>query len=359
MTLSQEQVVFTVHPPVEFIYALHFLANEEFLYKFYQEFDFTPSEAFKDFTVEMKGRLSRFLQSELTYFFKWPDMEHILGRILLENEAVKCVPDFITLMEQIPAKELQFYMIGEALYGESTSDENRVRWKAEAPTADKLKQLVSDIDNKADEDMEKLMECAENPREIKSRLCFLLARFYEKCYGPVEGKILAELSAAKERYDGMFRARPDYFNAEYLGRILDSGYGKFIIHISFFTQIRVRIFNVKPRGDIRLISLGIHSEHYPRKTFIKSKVQKFVKILSDAKRFEIVRRLGKRPHYVHELSTGLKLTPPTVCYHLNTMLELNLVSLERENNKTFYSLNKATVRELLDNASEILLEDHE
>lgn len=62
-------------------------------------------------------------------------------------------------------------------------------------------------------------------------------------------------------------------------------------------------------------------------------------------------------NYVHELSGELELTSSTVCYHLNAMLDLNLVSVNRENNKTFYSLNKATVKELLDHASEILLED--
>lgn len=347
-----EPISFTVHPVMEFIYGLNFIANEEALRRFYTDYDFTPSEVFLQSLEDIKSRLSRFVKSELMYFFDWPDMIHLLGRILLEDVSITEVTDFITRLEQLPEQKLHSYVLSQSLYGINAGD-------MEETDSDSLMKLLSSADHKPNEIKEKLTECLQNPAEFKARLCFVMTQFYKNCYEPVEQSILSQSLPVKDRYKKLFAEDPDYFNNEFLGKALDMDLKSFVIHISYFTQIRAWMFDVRPQSGIGLISLGIHSEHYPRKVFIKAKVQRFVKLLSDKKRFEIVEYLGKRPHYVHELSSELKLTPPTVCYHLNALLDLNLASASRENNKTFYTLNKAAVKELLDNAREVLLDNEE
>jgi len=195
----------------------------------------------------------------------------------------------------------------------------------------------------------------DNPLEVKSRLHFLLAQFYERCYKPIEGRLLAESVLAQERYEKLFNIDPEYFRREFLSKYKGFLCNRLVIHISYFTQIRPWLFDMKPHNHVLWVNLGIHTEHYPRKVFIAAKVQKFVRILSDKKRFEMIELLGEKPHYVHELAAELELTPPTVSYHLNSLVDLNLVSIERGKNRTYYSLNKETVSELLDNAAEILL----
>ncbi len=352
MKILQEHTSFTIHPAAEFIYGLNFIANEEALRKFYTDYDFTPSESFLQLLEDIKSRISRFLKSELTYFFDWPDMIHILGRVLLEDVSIRQVSAFIARLEQMSEKKFCSYVLYQSLYGINGED-------MEEADPDNLQKLLSSADHKSDEVKEKLAECLQNPSEFKARLCFVLSQFYKNCYEPLEESILSQSLPAKEHYERLFAEDPDYFNNEFFGKALDMDFEEFIVHISYFTQIRAWMFDVRPQSGIGLISLGIHSEHYPRKVFIKAKVQRFVKLLSDKKRFEIMERLGKRPHYVHELSSELKLTPPTVCYHLNAILDLNLVSTNRENNKTFYTLNKAAVKELLDNAREVLLDNEE
>lgn len=346
MSLTNNQVFFTIHPAIEYVYALNFIANEALLSKLYADYGFSPADDFKRSVIAIKDKLSHFIQNELQYFFEWGDLKNTLGSILLENEAVKSVTNLIALIEQMDEKRLLCYIVKQALYGMEGNDEGDV---------DHLKQLILDADHKSEEDKVKLLEYVDNPAEIKSRLCLLLKQFYEKCYQPLEDKILIELSCAKEKYEKLFCDNPDYFNNEYLGKLLDSEYVSLRIHISYFVQIRAWTFDITPLNKEQFICFGLHTENYPRKKFIKAKVQKFVKILSDKNRFELIELLSNRPYYVHELSTELKLTSPTVCYHLNSMLDLNLVSLARGNNKTFYSLNKATIKELLDNAAEILL----
>ena len=359
MKLPNEQVVFTVHPPVEFIYALNFIANDESLYKIYQEFSFNPSEEFKQSIEEMKGKLSRHMRSELLYLFGWRDMVHILGRVILENEKIKTVPEFISFIGQVHEKELLSYIMRQVLCDENSFNESLACWNDCDHISGNIKQLISDMDDKTDEEKEKLIECVENPSEIKSRLYFLITQFYEKCYKSIEDKLMTQSVLAKERYEKLFHADPDYFYREFLSKFSSFEYKRLVIHISYFSQIRLWLFHIKPHNHVLWVSLGIYTEHYPRKVFITARVQKFVKILSDKKRFEMIELLGKKAHYVYELAVELELTPPTVSYHLNSLMDLNLVSVERVNNRTYYSLKKAIVSELLENAAEILLKREE
>ena len=132
-----------------------------------------------------------------------------------------------------------------------------------------------------------------------------------------------------------------------------------MIHIGYFTQVRVWFFELKTYKDTKWITIGMYSQYYPRKKFIKASVRKFIKMLSDNKRFEIIELLSQKPYYVNELAAELGLTAPTVSYHLNYMLDLNLVSLERDNGKTYYTLKKETVKGLFNDALLILLNEKE
>lgn len=355
--MKSEQPIFTVHPPIEFVFALNFIANEESQYKFYLEFNFTPSEEFKQLIAEMKGTLSKHMRNELLYFFGWRDMLHILGRIILENETIKTVPEFINFIGNMHEKELLSYIMRQVLCGESSSNESLACWNDCEHIFSNIKQLILDMDDKSDEEKEKLNECVDNPLEIKSRLHFLITQFYERCYKPIEGKLLTESIQAKEKYERLFHVDPDYFYREFLSKFEGFEYKKLVIHMSYFIQIRPWLFHMKPHNNVLWANLGIHTERYPRKVFITARVQRFVKILSDKKRFEMIGLLGKRPHYVYELAAELELTPPTVSYHLNSLMDLNLVSVERGTNKTYYSLKKEVVSELLENAAEILLKE--
>lgn len=355
MSSTTKKPVFTVHPPIEFVYALNSIANEESVYKFYLEYNFTPSDEFKQRAEEMKAGLSKHMKSELLYFFQWEDLPDALSRIIQENDSIESTADLIDFIGHLHEKELISYIMRQVLCNDLSFSESLACWNDCSHIEGNLKQLIADMEDKSEADKEKLMECVENPLEIKSRLHFLLAQFYERCYKPIEVKLMSELSLARDRYERLFHADPEYFYREFLSKFQDSENTELRVHISYFKQIRLWRFHLKPHNHVLWASLGIHTEHYPRKVFLEAKVQKFVKILSDKKRFEMIELLGEKPHYVHELAAELELTPPTVSYHLSTLSDMNLVSVERGKNRTYYSLNKEIVSELLDNAAEILL----
>ncbi|MBB6217522.1 DNA-binding transcriptional ArsR family regulator [Anaerosolibacter carboniphilus] len=354
--MPKDNVFFTVNPSLEFIHALNFVANKEARYKFYSDFNIIPTEEFKQIVEEMKGKLSRYIQNELKFFFQWEPMMHTLGRIVEEHKHIENVSTFIEFIEQMHENEILSYITSQALYGVNAN--TSTNWSMDENMANNISNIIFNMDDDTTIDKERLIEFAESPLEIKSRLVLLMKQFYEKSYKQNEAYILSKLDEAKKRYEKLYSDNLAYFADEYLHNTLPrDNYKKLIIHISYFTLVRVWFFTVNPYDDTQWIHLGIYSEYYPRKKFIKAKVQNFIRILSDKKRFEIIERLSKKPYYVYELAAELDLTSPTVCYHLNHMLDLNLVSLEKENNKTYYSLNKEMVKELLNNASSILLND--
>ncbi|SHI90253.1 ArsR/SmtB family transcription factor [Lutispora thermophila] len=356
MILDVNNIIFTVNPSIEFIHALDLVANKETMYKFFSDFYFTPSEDFKNTIENMRSKLSRYIQNELRFFFQWEPMKHTLGRIVEGHKNIKSVSSFIEFIEQIHENELISYISEQALYGIS-SDSSMSR-NTDDEITNRIIEILDNLDDDTTIDKEKLREFAENPLEIKSRLVLLMKQFYEKAYKQYETRILSILEKAKSKYENLYKENYASFDNEYLRVLPRDGWENLIIHISYFTQIRIWNFDIKPQNRTKWISLGMYSENYPIKKFIEAKVHNLIKVLSDKKRFEIIQILSKKPHCVSELANALDLTSPTVCYHLNNMLSLDLVSMKRENAKTFYTLNKKVIRELLDSTSEILLNEN-
>lgn len=347
------KVRFTVHRPVEFIFAMNFTANDEELYKFFQEFNFSPDTEFKETIEIFKSKLSRFTEVELKYFFNWTQIKHVLGRIAVENRDINSVTQFIGLVEGFNDENLRKYIISQMLYDTSKGEAINISEIG----SNELGNIIETIGIKDSSIKEKFIECIDNPSETKERLCLLMRQFYDKAYKPLEEGIIEKLHCQKTRYENLIKSSPEHFYKEYLNRYTDIEDLNFIIHISYFAQVRPWLFYIKPKDNIEWINIGIYTERYPIKTIKRDKVQKFLKILSDKKRFEMIELLAKRPWYGYELAAELNLTPPTVSYHMNTFLDLNLVYFEREENKTFYSLNKEKLIELSKDIAKVLLNE--
>ena len=83
----------------------------------------------------------------------------------------------------------------------------------------------------------------------------------------------------------------------------------------------------------------------------------FFKILSDKKRFEIVKYFSKNRWYANELAKKLKITPATMSYHINKLFTLGLINADTDNEnqkKIFYSVNKEKLKEIFIDAYKLL-----
>lgn len=83
----------------------------------------------------------------------------------------------------------------------------------------------------------------------------------------------------------------------------------------------------------------------------ESSVDKYVAVfknLGDLNRYKFIKLLSQGEKYGQEIADELNITSATVSYHANNLLIANLLKMERYENKTYYSLNKHTLREIID-----------
>ncbi len=69
--------------------------------------------------------------------------------------------------------------------------------------------------------------------------------------------------------------------------------------------------------------------------------------LSDETRREILSLLKKRPHTAGEIADQFELSHATVSHHIGVLKESGIIKAERRAQTIIYSLNTATVREMI------------
>ncbi|MGL1891539.1 MAG: helix-turn-helix domain-containing protein [Spirochaetaceae bacterium] len=82
----------------------------------------------------------------------------------------------------------------------------------------------------------------------------------------------------------------------------------------------------------------------------------FFSCFGDPKRLEILRLTAKRPWYSTELATHFKLKPATLSYHINILVNADLLNIVKGEAKRFYyTLNKKVIKDYLGFVSQDLL----
>lgn len=74
----------------------------------------------------------------------------------------------------------------------------------------------------------------------------------------------------------------------------------------------------------------------------------FIRGISESTRYKILQLLGKRKYYGQEISDTLNITKTTTFYHLNFLISLGVVKLEKDCQKNYYSLNREVLSKNLE-----------
>lgn len=74
---------------------------------------------------------------------------------------------------------------------------------------------------------------------------------------------------------------------------------------------------------------------------------KVFKLLSDPTRIKIIKKLSKCDKCACSILQDLEVTQPTLSHHMKLLEESNFVISVKDGKKTFYSLNKSTILELM------------
>lgn len=80
-----------------------------------------------------------------------------------------------------------------------------------------------------------------------------------------------------------------------------------------------------------------------------------LKSLADKSKLDIISLIKSEPKYSLEIAENLNLTPATVSYHMTTLLECNMVIVEKKNGKVYYSINEEGMKKFIEELNRTLL----
>ncbi len=183
----------------------------------------------------------------------------------------------------------------------------------------------------------RLKDLLEN-HELFQELIQSTTDFYNKVYIKLKSEIDHLCSDGVLLYQSIFDKNPEAFYSYYLGNS-DPLTENDSVHISFFSQIGLHDYESKWEKR-RCIILGIH--HCDLFTHLDplNKLAYYYKVLSDPKRLELIRLIARRPYFGQELASALNIAVSTTSYHLNMLMDIQLVKTNREYKKVYFSFNK-------------------
>jgi DNA-binding transcriptional ArsR family regulator len=114
------------------------------------------------------------------------------------------------------------------------------------------------------------------------------------------------------------------------------------------------LIEIKDTYFVGLLYELIHKEHI-KAIGNKGEIILKLKALADKSKLDIISLIKGYPKYSLEIAKSLSLTPATVSYHMATLLESNMVIVEKKNGKVYYSLNNEGIEKFIEELNRVLL----
>ncbi|GAA0084040.1 ArsR/SmtB family transcription factor [Clostridium sp. MB05] len=114
------------------------------------------------------------------------------------------------------------------------------------------------------------------------------------------------------------------------------------------------LIEIKDTYFVGLLYEIIHKEHI-KAIGNKGEIILKLKALADKSKLDIISLIKGDPKYSLEIAKSLSLTPATVSYHMATLLESNMVIVEKKNGKVYYSLNNEGIEKFIEELNRVLL----
>lgn len=351
---------FILRPCLEFVSALRVISDENNLRVIAKEMNFQISTEDNGLMNALKEKVSKYVLSEFQYFSDMVPVYIYSAAFAADNEDIQTVEELLKTMDNAEI-ELVFKYLGGIFIGEYVKGLHD-EWAKIDNDIQKMEKYIRDADIEEKERKEKFLECIQNPEETKQRLCYMFRQFYEKAYINIEHDLLGALEIEREKYLTLFNENPEAFFSKYLNNFFKSTNGewdfKMNIQVSILFQITFWILNLHDYIEKRgIVVLGARMDNFVNAQAVKDQVDKFLKVLSDKRRVDIIKLLAEKTYYGYEFASILKLTPATVNYHMSFIIDAGLVSFEREDNKVLFNLDKEKIKMLFKETEKMLLND--
>lgn len=116
--------------------------------------------------------------------------------------------------------------------------------------------------------------------------------------------------------------------------------------------------NDENAGDYHILDIGLTFDCEFRATknsLTNQQLCNGLKLLSDPSKFEILCFIKDKKAYGQEIAAELNLSTATISHHMNTLIVLGLIDIEKVENRTYYQMNKEAVNNLLEETKNILI----
>lgn len=238
-----------------------------------------------------------------------------------EDELRRCILQFYLEMADVNNMDLEIHSLNDIFYFIEKQDmSNKNKWM--------------------------LMKLLNNPKKYINQILKLIEdnKFaYEESYKVVE-KQLTKLIKQTETY----------VNSEKFDFIQNMSNNEGIFELVPTLVFGGSIFELK-----NIIFIGVLAENVfeelRKSAGSKGDLVLKLKAISDNSKLETISLLKMGPKYSLEIAESLKLTPATVSYHMSTLLENGLVSVEKKHGKVYYYINKDAMEKFLHDLSNALL----
>ena len=302
---------------------------------------------------EVLGKIDPRHKKLLDFYF---DQDGYLGLGLLRlQEKFKDSPsvqELISFMEDISASELSYYLLLGAYDGELA--------KSDIKQFNDYQQVYKWITDNCVTNSRgswKVFKLISNPEEAKEELIAFLNYFYSNFF-----KDYYEKKEIEEFMNSYLEENRDLLKRSFIklsSRLLSPE-----LKDDFFKkdQIRVNISYFAGIGHVFVpeqMRLAIGYK-YPEKIDNNSSIRflalsRLFKALSDENRLKILLKLKKESKYLTQLSDSLEISGPSVKYHLEKLMEMELIEIEKSEKRIYYCLKKSKLNNMINELKNTLL----
>lgn len=139
----------------------------------------------------------------------------------------------------------------------------------------------------------------------------------------------------------------EFIKKEIMNRYNLDNYEEYYITTSINTSLLIKI---SPDQKKCYITIGPLNNEVIKNMHLENRLKNsllMVKNIVEDTRFEIIKLLSNKDYYSQELAEILKLSKATVSHHMSYLMSLNIVTIRKDGQKLYYSLNKNLLKNSL------------
>lgn len=298
--------------------------------------DFSPSKEVQEWLEYVDNNISPFFRNDLyLILLKVKGLLDTCFKVVLKNN-IKTPLELIDHIKEMDELELLKLIYNEYDLNVPLSSKNETLGKALTKQFDEKTSLF-------------FLQTKKHPKEYKDKTIEALQTFYTLYYKPFENKVYAFMKGKLEDHNRLFQEN----HMKFLNTIGIGDYSKIIdkekyfrIFVSFYVDLGLFYFST----DNMFIMFYGHTIEYRFNNKLNLERSKALfKALSDETRLEIIKITSQHPWYNKELAEYFNLSTATLSYHLNLLLDLDILNFEPSaNNRYYYTTNKENLKKLSD-----------